>query len=73
MDGCIIMAAHAKCSLREHLAVFDVRLRAFLVEDIQQDTIFSLARNDYHVLEVLGSRTYQRDTAYIYLLDNILF
>ena len=52
------MAAYSEGSCGEHAAVFDVGLRALFVQDVEQNTVFGLARHYYHVIEVLCSGTY---------------
>ena len=65
------MAADAKGSGSQHLAVFDIGLGTLLVENIEQHAILCLRGHDDHVLEVLGSSTDERDAAYVYLLDDV--
>ena len=59
VNGCVVVTAYAECTGCKHLAVLDVSLSAFLVQDIEQYTVFSLRGNDDDVLEVLGSGTDQ--------------
>ena len=65
------MAAYAKGTGGQHLAILDVGLGAFLIEYIEQHAILGLAGHDDHVLEVLGSGANKRDAAYVYLLDDV--
>ena len=71
MDCSIVVRAYTECTLCKHLAVFDSSLSTLLLQDIEQYAVFSLARNDNHVLEVFGTCTNQRDTANIDFLDDI--
>ena len=67
MYGRIVMAAHAERTSGKPAAVFHIGLRPFPVQQIQQRPIFSLARHDHHILEVLGTGANQRNAAYVYL------
>ena len=69
MNSGVVMAAHAKGMLCKHLAVLDVCLCAFLVENVKEQWIFCLAGHDDHVFEVLCAGADERDTADVDLLD----
>ena len=71
MDGGVVVAAYAEGAGCQHLAVFDVGLRALLVEAVEQHAALGLAGHDDHVIEVLGSGTDERDAADVYLLDDV--
>lgn len=71
MDSSIIVRTYAECTLCEHLAVLNVGFSTLLLQDVEKHTVLSLARNDNHVLEVLGTGTDQRDTADIDLLNDV--
>ncbi len=57
----------------EPFTILDTGLCALLVQKIHQRLVLRLGSYDYHILEVLRGGTYQRDTAYIYFLNNCLF
>lgn len=52
MDGCVVVAAYAKCALCELLAILYVGLGTFFVEQFEQHAVLSLAGYDDYVLEV---------------------
>ena len=72
VDGGIVMAADTEGALGEHPAVFQVGLRPFRVEYLEQHGILGLARDDDDILEVLAAGTDQRDAADVDLLDDFL-
>ena len=72
VDGGIVVAAHCEGTLAEHTTVFNVGLGALLVEDGEQHRVLGLARNDDHVVEVLGSGADERNATDVDLLDNFL-
>ena len=51
------MAAYAERTLSEHLALLKRGLSTISVEDVEENLVFSLARNDDHVVEVLSTST----------------
>ena len=61
MNSGVVMAAHAKGMLCKHLAVLDVCLCAFLVENVKEQWIFCLAGHDDHVFEVLCAGADERE------------
>ena len=67
VDSSIIVRTYAECTLCEHLAVLNVGFSTLLLQDVEKHAVLSLARNDNHVLEVLGTGTDQGDTADINL------
>ena len=73
MDCCIVVAAYAESVLGEYLTLCEVGFCALLVDNVKEHAILCLARNDNNVVEVLGSGTDERDTTYIYLLDDVGF
>ena len=71
VDCRVVVAAHSESPCGQHTAVLDVGLSTLLVQDIEQYAVFSLARNNHHVLEVLGSGADERDAADVDLLDDV--
>ena len=51
------MAAYAERTLSEHLALLKRCLRTVSVENVEEKLVFSLARNDDHVVEVFSTST----------------
>lgn len=55
VDGSIVMAADTESALCEELTVLDIGLSTVLLQQFQQHRIFSLTRDNDHILEVLRS------------------
>ena len=71
MDGSVVVRADTEGTLREHLAILDAGLSAFLLQDVEEHAVLCLARHDDYILEVLGSGTNQGDTTDVVLLDDV--
>lgn len=72
MNSRVVMAAHTESMLCKHLAVFDICLCAFLVEDVKEQRIFCFTGHNDHIFEVLCTGTDERDAADVDLLDDVL-
>ena len=71
MNSRVVVAAHTEGTLGKHLAVLDVGSGTLLVEDVEQHAVLSLTGHDNNVLEILCSSTDERNSADIYLLDDV--
>ena len=72
-DSGVVTRGNGERLFGEPSTILDACLSALLVQKIHQRLVLSLGSYDYHILEVLCGGTYQRDTAYIYFLNNCLF
>ena len=67
------MAADTEGTRSKHTSLCLGSLGTLLVQNIEEYSILCLAGYDDDIVEVLGSCTNQRDTANIYLFDDIFF
>ena len=73
VDGRVVVAADAEGVHGEGAAIGQRGAGALAVEDVEQQAVLRLRRDDDHVVEVLGSGADERDAADVDLLDDVGF
>ena len=70
-DSGVVTRGNGERLFGEPSTILDACLSALLVQKIHQRLVLSLGSYDYHILEVLGSGTNQRNAAYVYLFNDV--
>ena len=69
-DGAVVARRHSECLFGKPAAVFERGVGTLLFQQREQRGILGFRSHDDYILVILGSGPDERDTAYIYLLDD---